>query len=55
MGNRRANKLERFKAVKATQTRLQELFTHVQKEHVDDEVKVGWFIGYFIEQMNIII
>ena len=40
MGGQRATKIERFKEQKEYAAKLKELYEHVQKEHVDDEIKV---------------
>ena len=40
MAKQRQAKIERFKRQKETEQHLQELYKQVQKEHVDEDVKV---------------
>ena len=41
LSNRRERKIKQYKVKKETDKQLHELYQHVQKEHVDEEVKVS--------------
>ena len=55
MAKQRQAKIERFKQQKEMERNLHELYTQVQKEHVDEDVKVsGGFsrVGYSITKYH---
>lgn len=52
MANQRQNKIERYKQQKETEKKLKELYEHVQKPHVDEDVKREYYTTLLKQWVN---